>query len=117
VDDDEFDLVVRGGTVVDGTGTPRRRVDVAVRDGRIAEVGRLDGRTAAEVFDAEGLVVAPGIVDVHTHYDPQLTFDPLASMSSYHGVTTVVAGNCGFSVAPTRAGDRAFVQALFAKVE
>jgi N-acyl-D-amino-acid deacylase len=117
VDDDEFDLVVRGGTVVDGTGTPRRRVDVGVRDGRIAEVGRLEGRTAAEVFDAEGLVVAPGIVDVHTHYDPQLTFDPVASMSSYHGVTTVVAGNCGFSVAPTRADDRAFVQALFAKVE
>ncbi|MCD9622890.1 N-acyl-D-amino-acid deacylase family protein [Rhabdothermincola salaria] len=115
--EEEFDLIVRGGMLVDGTGTSRRRVDVGVRHGKVAEIGRLDGRSAREEIDAEGLVVAPGIVDAHTHYDPQVTFDPVAAMSSYHGVTTVLAGNCGFSVAPTRTSDRAYVQALFAKVE
>jgi N-acyl-D-amino-acid deacylase len=115
--DAEFDLIVRGGIVVDGTGTARRRIDVGVREGRIAELGRLDGRVATDVIDADGLIVAPGIVDAHTHYDPQLTFDPIASMSSYHGVTTVLAGNCGFSIAPTKADTRPFIQALFAKVE
>jgi N-acyl-D-amino-acid deacylase len=112
-----FDLLVRGGTLVDGTGTARRRVDVGVRGGRIAAIGRLPGATATEVLDATGCVVAPGIVDAHTHYDPQVTFEPLATMSVFHGVTTVLAGNCGFSIAPTRAGDRPFVEALFAKVE
>ncbi|HEX7096086.1 MAG TPA: amidohydrolase family protein [Acidimicrobiales bacterium] len=112
-----FDLLVRGGMLVDGTGTARRRVDVGVRDGRVAEIGRLEHASATEVIDARDMVVAPGVVDAHTHYDPQLTFDPLASMSSYHGVTTVLAGNCGFSIAPTRERDRSFVQALFAKVE
>lgn len=112
-----FDLLVRGGILVDGTGTARRRVDVGVRRGRIADIGRLDRASASQVIDADGMIVAPGIVDAHTHYDPQLTWDPLASMSSYHGVTTVLAGNCGFSIAPTRASDREFVQALFAKVE
>ncbi|NNE72992.1 MAG: amidohydrolase family protein [Acidimicrobiales bacterium] len=112
-------LVVRGGTVVDGTGLPRRVADVVVRDGRVVSVGRADRATVdeSEIFDADGLVVAPGVVDVHTHYDPQLTFDPLASMSIYHGVTTVLAGNCGFSIAPTRADDRDFIRRLFAKVE
>jgi N-acyl-D-amino-acid deacylase len=112
-----FDLVVRGGLVVDGTGTSRRRVDVGVRAGRIAAVGRLDGATATRELDATDHVVAPGVVDAHTHYDPQVTFEPLASMSSYHGVTTVLAGNCGFSVAPCRPADRDFVARLFAKVE
>jgi N-acyl-D-aspartate/D-glutamate deacylase len=115
--DAEFDLIVRNGFVVDGTGLPRRRVDVGVRDGRVAKLGHLSGRTATEEIDADGLVVAPGIVDVHTHYDPQITFDPYATMSCYHGVTTVVAGNCGFSVAPVRAEDRAFIEGIFAAVE
>jgi N-acyl-D-aspartate/D-glutamate deacylase len=112
-----YDLLVRGGIVVDGTGTARRRVDIGVRDGRVADIGKLPGASAAQVVDATDRIVAPGVVDAHTHYDPQVTFDPLASMSTYHGVTTVLAGNCGFSVAPTRASNRPFVEALFAKVE
>lgn len=113
----EYDLVIRGGYVVDGTGLPRRRVDVGIRDGRVVTMGRLDGRTATGEIDADGLVVAPGIVDAHTHYDPQITFDPYATVSCFHGVTTVVAGNCGFSVAPVKAADRDFVRGIFARVE
>ena len=113
----ELDLVVRGGLVVDGTGLARRRVDIGVRDGRVATVGHLDGRAAREVLDADGRIVAPGIVDAHTHYDPQITFDPYATVSCFHGVTTVLAGNCGFSVAPCRADDRAFLSGIFARVE
>lgn len=105
--------------VVDGTGLPRRRADVVIEDGRVVAVGRADKDTidASEVIDADGLIVAPGVVDAHTHYDPQLTFDPLATNSIYHGVTTVLAGNCGFSIAPTRVEDQGFIRRLFAKVE
>jgi N-acyl-D-amino-acid deacylase len=113
----DFDLVVRGGLVVDGTGLPRRRVDVGVRDGRVVALAHLDDATATEVIDATGLIVAPGIVDVHTHYDPQITFDPYATVSCFHGVTTVVAGNCGFSVAPCKPADRPFLAGIFARVE
>jgi N-acyl-D-aspartate/D-glutamate deacylase len=113
----EFDLIVRGGHVVDGTGLPRRRVDVGVRDGRVAALGRLDRDDAREELDADGRIVAPGIVDAHTHYDPQITFDPYATMSCFHGVTTVVAGNCGFSVAPCKPEDRDFLTGIFARVE
>ncbi len=113
----DYDLIIRGGMVVDGTGLPRRRVDVGVRNGRVAKLGHLDESTATREIDASGLVVAPGIVDIHTHYDPQITFDPYAAVSSNHGVTTVVAGNCGFSVAPTKAGDRSFLEGIFAAVE
>jgi len=113
----EFDLIVAGGLVVDGTGLPRRRVDVGIRDGKVARLGHLEGRAATEVLDVEGLIVAPGIVDPHTHYDPQITFDPYATMSCFHGVTTVVAGNCGFSVAPVRPEDREFLEGIFAQVE
>jgi N-acyl-D-aspartate/D-glutamate deacylase len=113
----EYDLIVRNGTVVDGTGLPRRRVDVGVKDGRIARIARLDGAAAREEIDARGRIVAPGIVDAHTHYDPQITFDPYATMSCFHGVTTVLAGNCGFSAAPTRQRDQEFIKGVFAKVE
>ena len=112
-----FDLAVMGGTVVDGSGLPRRRADVAVKDGRVAAVGFGDAAEAEQVVDADGLVVAPGIVDAHTHYDPQLTFEPYATSSCFHGVTTVLAGNCGFSIAPTRVEDRGFATQLFARVE
>jgi len=112
-----YDLIVRGGTVIDGTGNPRRRADVGVRAGKIAGLGRLDGATAAEEIDAQGRIVAPGIIDPHTHYDPQITWDPYATASCFHGVTTIVAGNCGFSVAPVHEVDRRFFAGLFAKVE
>jgi N-acyl-D-aspartate/D-glutamate deacylase len=113
----EYDLIVRNGYVVDGTGLPRRRVDVGVKNGRVAKLARLDGAQAAETIDAEGRIVAPGIVDAHTHYDPQITFDPYATMSCFHGVTTVLAGNCGFSVAPVKRQDREFLSGIFARVE
>ena len=113
-----WDLVVRGGVVVDGTGLARRRADVAVKSGRIAAVGHVPGvKDAQRTIDAEDMIVAPGIVDAHTHYDPQLTFDPWATSSCYHGVTTVLAGNCGFSIAPTREAARPYIKAMFAKVE
>jgi N-acyl-D-aspartate/D-glutamate deacylase len=98
------DLVIRGGTVVDGTGAPARTADVAVTDGRIAEVGEVDGRGRREI-DADGLLVTPGFVDIHTHYDGQVTWDPLLTPSCWHGVTTVVMGNCGVGFAPV-ASDR-----------
>jgi N-acyl-D-amino-acid deacylase len=113
----QYDLVIVNGTVVDGTGLPRRRADVAVKDGRIAAVGFVDPSEGAKVIDAAGRVVAPGIVDPHTHYDPQLTFEPYGTSSCYHGVTTVVAGNCGFSVAPLKPGDAPWLIQLFARVE
>jgi N-acyl-D-amino-acid deacylase len=112
-----YDLIIHNGLVVDGFGLPRRRVDVGVRHGKIAKLGHLKGVSARQEIDAAGAIVAPGIVDVHTHYDPQITFDPYATMSCYHGVTTVVAGNCGFSVAPCRKNDVQFLKDIFASVE
>ncbi len=109
-------VVVRGGRVVDGTGMPSFTADVEVTDGRITGVGRIDPGTA-EVIEADGLVVAPGFVDVHTHYDAQLHFEPTASPSTWHGVTTVAIGNCGFSLAPCRPEDVAWTARMLSRVE
>src|ERR1700728_2154401 len=111
-----YDYVIRNGLVVDGTGAPARRADVAVSDGKIAVVGEFEGSGTTE-FDAEGLVVAPGIIDPHTHYDAQLFWDPTASPSNVHGVTTVIGGNCGFTLAPLKAGDADYIRRMMAKVE
>jgi N-acyl-D-aspartate/D-glutamate deacylase len=101
----QFDLVVRGGTVIDGTGGEPREADVAVQDGRIAAVGKIAGAGREEI-DARGLAVTPGFVDIHTHYDGQATWDERFTPSSGHGVTTVLMGNCGVGFAPCRPEDR-----------
>ena len=100
-----YDLVIKNGTVIDGSGLPRYRADVGVRRGRIASIGRIRER-AREVLDAEGQVVAPGFVDGHTHMDAQVFWDPLGTSSCYHGITTAVMGNCGFTLAPCAAADK-----------
>ncbi len=98
-----YDLLIRNGRIVDGSGMPAYRGDVAVKDGTIAEIGKLSG-SAARVVDAHGAVVAPGFIDNHCHYDAQVTWDPLCSYSCDHGATTVIFGNCSLSLAPVRPG-------------
>jgi len=100
-----YDLIIKNGTLIDGTGAFRRRADVAVKDGKVAEIGRVsDG--AAQTIDASDLIVSPGFVDPHTHYDAQICWDPLVSCTSWHGVTTVVMGNCGVGIAPCKPAAR-----------
>ena len=103
----KFDVLIRGGTVVDGTRVPRFVADVGIKDGRVAQVGgRMESIEADQVLEAEGKIVAPGFVDLHTHYDAQIQWDPYCTISGWHGVTSVVLGNCGFGFAPVRAEER-----------
>ena len=102
----EYDIIIRKGTIVDGTRAPRFVSDLAIKDGKIAKIGGLRGSGAGKVLDASGLIVAPGFIDLHTHYDGQLFWDPYCSISGWHGVTSVAIGNCGFGFAPVEPKDR-----------
>ncbi|MFI5044620.1 MAG: amidohydrolase family protein [Acidimicrobiales bacterium] len=111
------DLVITGGTVVDGTGAPRRRADVAIDGERVVAVGEVDRVGARRVIDAEGLLVTPGFVDIHSHLDAQIGWDPLMSSSCWHGVTSVVMGNCGMTFAPVRPGQAEMLATAMESVE
>jgi N-acyl-D-aspartate/D-glutamate deacylase len=113
----DFDLVIRGGRVVDGTGMASYGADIGIRSGRIAKIGRIAAADGMRTVDADGLAVTPGFIDVHTHYDVQLDWDPIASPSSSHGVTSVLAGNCGFTLAPAKPEDVDWLAGLLSRVE
>src|SRR4051794_8099154 len=112
-----MDVVLRGGLVVDGSGRDGYRADVGVRDGVIAQIGTIERGAGAEEVDLDGLVLAPGFIDVHTHFDAQVFWDPDFTPSSWHGVTTIVQGNCGFGIAPTRPSDRDLMLETLENVE
>ncbi len=113
----EFDVVIRGGTIVDGTGIPRYRGDLAIKDGRVARIsGRIPSGAAREI-DASGCIVAPGAIDLHTHYDAQLNWDPYCSLSGWFGVTSLTIGQCGFGFAPTRPEDRELNMRMMNRIE
>ncbi len=112
-----FDRVIRGGMIVDGSRLPRFRGDIGIKDGVIAAIGQLDASDADEVIDAGGLIVAPGFVDLHTHYDAQLFWDPYCTLSAWHGITSVVIGNCGFGFAPVRPAERERAMMSMTRVE
>src|SRR4030088_2585649 len=111
-----FDLVVKNGMIVDGTGLPRYRGDIGVKNGKIAEIGRV-ASAAKETLDAEGHVVTPGFVDGHTHMDAQIFWDPIGTSSCYQGVTSVVMGNCGFTLAPCREAEADLVMRNLERAE
>ena len=112
----EYDILIKNGIVVDGTGDKPIQADVAIKGDRIAAIGEIAG-SATTVIDAKGAYVTPGFVDIHTHLDAQIAWDPIASSSCYHGVTSVVMGNCGVSFAPCKPEDREYLSELMESVE
>jgi N-acyl-D-amino-acid deacylase len=113
----EFDTQIKGGTIVDGTRVPRYKGDVWIKNGKIAQIGGRPQGTAREVIDAEGLIVAPGFIDIHTHYDAQIRWDPWCTISGWHGVTSLVLGNCGFGFAPCKPNFRERSMLTMTRVE
>jgi N-acyl-D-aspartate/D-glutamate deacylase len=113
----EYDTIIKNGTVIDGTRLPRYRADLAIKNGRIAAIGHVAGHEGERVIDADGLIVAPGFVDLHTHYDAQLFWDPYCTLSGWHGVTSLVIGNCGFGFAPVRPEERERAMMSMTRVE
>ena len=111
-----LDLLLRGGTIVDGSGAARYRGDVGIEKGRIVEIGRIRSM-AGRTIDADGLIVAPGFIDGHTHMDAQVAWDPIGSCSCWHGVTTVIMGNCGFALAPCKPDAREWFARCLTAVE
>ncbi|MCA6333077.1 MAG: amidohydrolase family protein, partial [Phenylobacterium sp.] len=111
-----LDLIIRGGTVVDGTGAAPAVADIGIQGDRIVAVGKVEGPARREI-DAKGLIVTPGWVDIHTHYDGQATWDAVMAPSSWHGVTTAIMGNCGVGFAPVRPGSQDFLIELMEGVE
>src|SRR5688572_33055218 len=111
-----YDLMLKGGRVYDGSGLPSYNADVALANGKIVEIGRLSG-AAKRTLKVDGLAVAPGFIDPHTHLDAQLFWDPLGTSSCFHGVTSVIVGNCGLSLAPAKPEDRDAVIKSFVRVE
>ena len=101
----EFDVLIKDGIIVDGTRMPRFRGDLGIKNGKIAKIGQLNTGDAAKVLDASGLIVAPGFIDVHTHYDAQIHWDPYCTIGGWHGVTSLTIGNCGFGFAPVHPKD------------
>src|SRR4051812_12729692 len=112
-----FDVVIRGGIVVDGTGAPARRADIAIDDDRIVAVEPMISARGGRELDASDRLVTPGFVDIHTHLDAQLAWDPIGSSSCYHGITSVVMGNCGVTFAPCKPGDRTVLAEMMESVE
>lgn len=113
----QYDLIIQNGTVIDGSGLPRFRADVGIIDGKIASIGRIRGESAKDLVDAEGHIVAPGFIDGHTHMDAQVSWDPLGTCSCWHGITSVIMGNCGFSLAPCKESEKDMVMRNLERAE
>ncbi|MGH7964396.1 MAG: N-acyl-D-amino-acid deacylase family protein [Candidatus Binatia bacterium] len=113
----DFDVIIAGGTLIDGTRVPRYRADLGIKNGRVAEIGRLQGHQAKKVLAAGGMIVAPGFIDLHTHYDAQVFWDPYCTISGWHGITSAVIGNCGFGFAPVRPEERERSMLTMTRVE
>src|SRR5213594_3631617 len=113
----EFDVVIQGGTIVDGTRTPRYTGDLGIKNGKIAKIGKLGSSDAKKPLDAHGLVVAPGFIDLHTHYDAQINWDPYCTLSGWHGVTSLTIGQCGFGFAPCKPEDRDLNMRMMDRIE